>query len=442
MLSKPSRPLTILSLAGLLVVVPTQILAQAGANQLQLQNQEEYNLYNAITQDTNPKTRLEKLQQWEKQFPTTTGLAVRETLFLTTYAALGQGKETVDVAKRILATDSKNFNALYYIMFFTERLYAASPSPAVLEDGEKAAGTIVANIDTPPPGVTPEQWGTARKEIELLAHKTLGAIAMARKNWDAAEGEYQKMLQINPNSSDADYLMGTAIANEKNVQKYSVALFYLARAAVYDGPGAASPDGRKQVLAMVQKMYNTYHGSGQGLDDLLAAAKSQAAPAAGYHIKSKKEIDQELADAAAADAEKRAKANPELALWKSIKEALVAQDGATYFEDKMKGAAVPTLKGKVVSMTPALKPKTLVLAMDEDGKTADATLKFEAALAGKVEPGTELSFEGVPESYTASPFMVVFNVDKDKLHGWTGKNAPAPPRKAGAGARTKASAQK
>jgi hypothetical protein len=51
------------------------------------------------------------------------------------------------------------------------------------------------------------------------------------------------------------------------------------------------------------------------------------------------------------------------------------------------------------------------------------------ALPGKVESGTELSFEGVPQSYTASPFMVVFNVEPEKLHGWTGKNA-APVRRA------------
>ena len=76
-------------------------------------------------------------------------------------------------------------------------------------------------------------------------------------------------------------------------------------------------------------------------------------------------------------------------------------------------------------MTPALNPKTIVMAL-EDGTTPDATLKFETALAGKVDVGTELSFEGVPESYTTSPFMVVFGVDKDKLHGWTGKNAPPP----------------
>ena len=78
------------------------------------------------------------------------------------------------------------------------------------------------------------------------------------------------------------------------------------------------------------------------------------------------------------------------------------------------------LSGKVVKSD----GKTLILHTEFAG---DVTLKFDAALPGKVEPGTELSFEGVPQSYTATPFMVVFNVDKDKLHGWTGKNAPGAP---------------
>jgi hypothetical protein len=96
----------------------------------------------------------------------------------------------------------------------------------------------------------------------------------------------------------------------------------------------------------------------------------------------------------------------------------------------MKDTQVPTLKGQVVKLEPAVKPKTILMAITDGSNnttTADATLKFETALPGKVEPGTELAFEGVPESYAANPLMVVFNVDKDKLHGWTGKNAPTPP---------------
>ncbi len=442
MLLQPSRFLLSIAALSLLYVAPATMLGQAP--QKNYKDDKEFPLYNSILQDTNPKTRMEKIHEWEQKYPQTEFIQERRDLLLTTYAALGQGKETVEMARQIIADDPKNFKANYYTMFFTESLYAKTPSPAVLDEGEKTSKAILANIDTPPQGVTPEQWATARKEIEILAHKTLGAIGMARKNWDAAESEYQKILQINPNNSDANYLLGTAIANEKNVQKYSAALFYLAKVAVYDGPGATSAEGRKQVLAMVQKMYTTYHGSAQGLEDLLALAKSQAAPAANYHIKSKKEIDQEAADAAAAAAEKAAKDNPELHLWKQIKEALTGADGANYFGSSMKDALLPTLKGKVVSLTPAIKPKTLVLALDADGKTADATLKFDMALAGKVEPGTELSFEGVPESYTANPFMVTFNVDKDKLHGWTGKNAPAPPvhRKAGAGSKRSTTAKK
>ena len=37
-------------------------------------------------------------------------------------------------------------------------------------------------------------------------------------------------------------------------------------------------------------------------------------------------------------------------------------------------------------MTPANRPKSIVIAVEKDG-VADCTLTFEAALAGKMEPG-------------------------------------------------------
>jgi len=89
---------------------------------------------------------------------------------------------------------------------------------------------------------------------------------------------------------------------------------------------------------------------------------------------------------------------------------------------------LPEFTGKVVSMTPALKPTTVVVAI-ENGTSGDATLKFGTPLPGKVAPGTTLKFQGVPASYTGNPFMVTFAVEKSKLTGWTGTN-PAPARKA------------
>ena len=113
----------------------------------------------------------------------------------------------------------------------------------------------------------------------------------------------------------------------------------------------------------------------------------------------------------------RSQDDPELHLWKVIKKSLLGPDGAEYFETSMKGAMVPPVHGKVVRLDPAVAPRIVVLAV-EDGTTADATLKFDHRLPGKVKAGTELIFEGVPESYTASPFMIVFDVNREHLQGW------------------------
>lgn len=430
MFFQPSKFVLAIATTAVFVLAPARMVGQATAPSSQQpqknwKDRAEYDLYDAITKEKDPKARLEKLQQWEKQYPQTDWAAERRTLLLTTYFALGDAKNATETAKRILADDPKSFSALYIIVTLTQALAGGNPTPEVLDQGEKAANALLANLDTPPPNFTPETWKSQRPQVEELGHTTLGWIEMQRKNWQAAEAAFQKSLQVNPNSGQVDYYMGTSIASEKDIKKMPAALFYFARAATYEGTGALNATGRQQVMTYVQKAYKSFHGSDEGFNNLIAAAKTQPVPPADFAIKNATEI----AEAQAQNEDEWNKAHPQEALWKSIKAALTGPDGATYFSSNMKETQVPTLKGKVVKLDPALRPKTILLAM-EDGanntNTADATLKFETALAGRLDEGTELSFEGVPESYTASPFMVVFNVDKDKLHGWTGKTAPAP----------------
>lgn len=430
MLFQPYKLSLVTGLLGLLCLTPVWIFAQSGESAAQApkknwKDRAEYDLYDAITKDTNARTRLDKLQQWEKQYPQTDYKLERETLLVTTHAGLNQPKETTEAAKQLFADDPKNFTALYYIMYFTQPLYGQNQSADVLDQGEKASNTILAGIDTPPPNVTAEQWAKLRPDIELLARVNLGFIAMQRKNWDAAETEFGKSLQLNPNNGQVDSWLGFVIASEKKVERVPTALFYYARAATYEGTGALDANTRKSTLDYVKRAYKTYHGSDDGYNDLIAAAKASPTPPADLKILDAATIEK----AKFASEEEWRKAHPEEALWKDVKAALTGNDGANYFNSNMKDTQVPTLKAKVVSLEPASKPKAILVAV-EDGSnntdTADATLKFETALPGKVEPGTELSFEGVPQSYTASPLMVVFSVEKDKLHGWTGKNAPAP----------------
>jgi tetratricopeptide (TPR) repeat protein len=419
------------AMVGIFSLTPVRMLGQdaqpaAQAPQKNWKDRAEYDLYDSINKDTNAKSKLDKLQQWEKQYPQTEWLTERRTMFITTYVALNQPKETTDAAKALLASDPKNFTALYYVMYFTQVLYSQNKSNEVLDQGEQAANTILANVDTPPPGVTAEQWAKLRPDIELLAHVNLGYIDMTRSKWDVAETEFGKSLQLSPNNGQVDYWMGVVIWSPKKSERYPTAIFYFERAGVYEGTGAAAPSVRQTALDFAKRLYKNYHGSEDGFNDLVAAAKASPTPPPDLKIVDAVSIEK----LKFANEEEWTKAHPQEALWKTLKAALTGADGANYFSTSMKDSQVPTLKAKVVSLEPASKPKTILVAV-EDGtnntETADASLKFEAALSGKVEPGTELTFEGVPQSYTASPLMVVFNVDKDKLHGWTGKNAaPAP----------------
>jgi hypothetical protein len=119
-----------------------------------------------------------------------------------------------------------------------------------------------------------------------------------------------------------------------------------------------------------------------------------------------------------------------------IKKELAGENGAAFFEERVKGAALPgkiegteftTLKGRVVTNN----AKEVVLIMDPSqsvGTEGEVTLKVEGGLRGKAEPGTEIEFEGIASEFTREPFMLTFEVEKDKLKGWPA--APPPAKKA------------
>ena len=172
MLNQPSKHLLIAA-AVLGLLAPAWVTGQdkpaAAAKQPQYKDQAEYTLYDSILKDTNPKTRLDKLQEWQTKYPTTEFEKPRKQIFLDTYVKLNQPKDAVDEAKQILADDPKDFSSLYYTMSLTRALAGNNPTPDVLDQGEKATTALLANIDTPPPGVTADQWKGARTPVEVLA---------------------------------------------------------------------------------------------------------------------------------------------------------------------------------------------------------------------------------------------------------------------------------
>lgn len=388
----------------------------------------EYDLYVAITKETANNKKLELLNTWKQKYAETDFRQERLQLYLVTYQALNQPQNMVDTAHQMLANDPKDFQALYWITLLTPTLGKSTPD--VLDGGEKAARGLLANVDSTfaadkRPATTPEaEWKKARTDSEALAHKTLGWVVMQRKNNEAAEAAFRKSLQLNPNAGEVSYWLGTVLLAQRVPEKQAEALYHFARAGAYEGAGALNPQGRQEVNKYLEKVYSTYHGSMEGLDEVRTVARTNALPPAGFKVKSAAEV--------AFEKEQRLREeNPMLALWLSVKKELTGPNGEQYWDNSVKRAALPggvsgveKFKGKLISHTPARNPRELVLGIS-DANTPEVTLKLDEAMSGSAEPGTEIDFDGVATEFSKEPFMVTFEVEKGNVQGWP---APAPRR--------------
>ncbi len=398
----------------------------------------EYDLYEAITKTTDPNAWLSTLDKWRAQYPQSDYADVRRQMYLATYRQLNRPREAFDSSLEVLKDNPNSLVAVSAIVGYVYQLVPPNQTQltpqmsADLEAAEKAATHILNNLDAiyskdnRPPDMTDDAASKAKPDLKVFAQKTVGYSALERKENEKAQIELTKALQLDPNQGQVSFwLAGALLAqNKTKPELQAVALYDYARAAVYEGPGSLPATDRKQVQEYLNRIYVQYHGSNEGLDKLLAAARTSALPPAGFAIPSKSEIEKKRAEAE----EAAARANPMLALWKSIKVELTSDNGSPYFDANMKDAALPggvngvaRFRGKLVSMAPAVRPKELVLAI-ENPSFADVTLKLDSALPGKMDAGEEIEFEGVARSYTKEPFMVTFDAEKAKIIGWTGKN--------------------
>ena len=389
----------------------------------------EYDLYVAIAKEANNTKKIELLDSWKAKYAATDFKLERLQLFLAAYQAAGQPAKMLDTAQEMLALNPKDVQATFWVC----TLATAQPKPTEEHFAmtEKAANSLLASVpetfaaDKKPQATSEADWKKARIDMEALAHKTAGWVAMQRKDNVKAEEAFRKSLQLSPAAGEVSYWLGTVIIAQKNADKSSDAIFEIARAATYDGPGSLNPEGRKQIDAYLQKLYNNFHGSPEGLEELRKMAKEQALPPEGFKIKSSGELSME-------QEEELKKSNPQLALWLNIKKELKGAGGATYWE-AMKGALLPgdavpgvtKLKGRLVGQKPPKAPKELVLAMSDES-TPEVTLVLDEPMKTTAPEGTEISFEGIANGHTADPFMVTFEVEKAKVLGWP---APPPPAK-------------
>src|SRR3984885_8055356 len=155
------------------------LLAAAGlAQQPQVKDQGEYDLYNSVLQSQNdPNKQLQLLSTWKEKYPDSDFKVVRADLFAKDYLALNQPAQAVKEAQEALSINPKDATALVDILRAAP--YVQPATADVQKAGEDAANTVINNWDgCKPAGGSDADWSKAKGELEPLAKYTLGWVKM------------------------------------------------------------------------------------------------------------------------------------------------------------------------------------------------------------------------------------------------------------------------
>jgi hypothetical protein len=427
------------TLAGIVAVslLVTGAFAQAPAPKAPaVKDQGEFDLTQAVQKEKDPQKQLELLKQWEQKYPDSDFKGVR--------AVTTAQVESQIAAKALPPCANVIWDGRRWVVDEKSTAKVAQPctAPADVEAGEKAAQDLADNLDkylapeNKPAAATDDVWKQAHQQLEQQSHTVLGMIAMAKKTPDgdaAAEKEFRKLMGFNPGDASATYNLGSLILRERKVERIPEGLFYIAKAVQITGPLALPGATKTAAETYFKKAYAGYHGDDSGLDDVKKAALAASFMPPDFKIKSVTEIAKEQEGDAAAFAA----ANPDIALWRTVRMALTAADGDTYFAN-IKDSAFPPEEIKMVRAKVISQPSPNEILANVDNLAGDAILKFETPLKGTVDAGTAFKFKGVVDSYQKDPYTLTFTAEKDDVDGLPASLfAAAPPKRPRAPAKKK-----
>lgn len=372
-------------------------------------------------------------EAWKQKAPDSDYKSEREVVLIQAYFGGKQYDKVLTTADALLAQDidklfpdpktgpGQVIPVLRTAAFAIQQI--PQPTPQQLATAEKAA-KMLASYNRKPEGIDDASWAKNTQQFATEAKGSLmyiavvpGANALAKNDCETAQNLLSRAVGSYPENSFIAYQLGLAYrcsikaTPAKADELQPKAIYQFVRALVID-PSLGGTQDAKKMTDILTNIYVNYHGGTDGLEELKAQVKGNPVPPANFAIESATKV-----------AERKQKEfeskYPQLAMWLGIKGQLAGPEGPAYFENSLKNAAVPKLKGTVIEGKPACRSTQLLISVPEpeqQNATAVITLKLDAALTGKPTAG-EIQWEGVPSAFTADPFMLTMDTEKAKIEG-------------------------
>jgi len=388
----------------------------------------EYNAYMGAIQQKDPAAQISGLEAYLMQYPNTVmKIAALQTL-MQDYQQTNNQAKTVETAQKLVAADSCNERALA-LLSFIDRLKAQGGDTNAKQDLVDAKKYGDSGLEclpkfTKPDGTSDADFDKMKGQMTGIFNAAIGISDLTDKDYNDARKALRAAADSSPDEQKdfsvvyplALAYAGPAPADPSVAPDPIDAIWFASRASAV----APNPQYQQQIEKYARGLYIKYHGGDDGWTDVLAQAKTNPDPPAGFAIKpAPTPPEQAHAMVAATTPDKM-----DFATWQ-----FVFTNGSKEDQDAVwaaiKGKAVQ-MNGTVIHATPT-EFDIAGSSDDIDAKKADITLTFPDKVPLRLVPkdGASLDFQGEPASYTSSPFMMT--MDNGKL---LKAAAPAPVKKA------------
>ncbi len=376
--------------------------AQPPQQKKEIKDPAEYNSYIAALRESNPQAQAQAFENFLQQYPNSVVKEDALEQLMATYEKLGNSAKTVDTANRLLQVDPNNVRALA-LLAFTKRA-AAESGQAPQQNAAEAAqygqrGLQALASMAKPEGMSDADFEKFKAQVAIIFNGAAGFGALQNKDYANAQKFLQAAVNLrekeNPNDPTAlrdVYPLALAYLEASPINPQG--LWWIARAA-------ALSNNNPQIVKYGQFKYSKYHGSPDGWDQLLAQAKTSAAPPPNFAVApapSPAEQAQTLANS-------KDPKSMDFGEWE-----LILSQGTPDVQQKVwsqiKGLEVPFAAKTISASRNKLELAATADAIEKNVADVTVTMIAPLPLANVPKAGQEIQIQAKPDSYTANPFMM------------------------------------
>lgn len=270
-----------------ITVLLTAAMYGALASQKVIKDPAEYNAYMSALNAQDPAAKAAAMETFATQYP---GSVVKVDALEQAMAAYHQNNEltkVVQTAERILQIDGNHVRALAIIAAIKRNEATQGGDMKKAQDAGAAAEKGLAALPgwPKPEGISDEEFQQLRDQMASIFAGAAGFAALQAKHLPQARDFYLRSVRIDPNNMQDAYQLGIT---ELQMTPLDPTGFWYAGKAITLAQTQNNEKAATGVAAYGKAMYQRYHGTPDGWDQLVAATAKQNSPPADFAVSAKK----------------------------------------------------------------------------------------------------------------------------------------------------------